>query len=177
MQFVGHLLGDSMVGNAVWPRSAAARAPALWQATTDPCLCRRHSNHKGRSDSVSVGSLGPGVHKVFFEPLILNAILPLLLSCWGFFFALGHGISFIGVIQHFPVNGCLVVSCNFGVLEREDERMTFYIYLFRKYLFIWLHQVLVVSLGIFSLALWHVESLLWDLGSLVVACWTKHLNT
>ena len=132
---------------------------------------------KGTSGSVPVGSLGPGVHKVFFEPLILNAILPLLLSCWGFFFALGHGISFIGVIQHFPVNGCLAVSCNFGVLEREDERMTFYIYLFRKYLFIWLHQVLVVSLGIFSLALWHVESLLWDLGSLVVACWTKHLNT
>ena len=45
---------------------------------------------KGKSDSVSVGS--PGAQKVLFEPsqhlwqvwgLILNAILPLLPSCWG----------------------------------------------------------------------------------------------
>ena len=58
---------------------------------------------KGRSGSVSVGSLGPGAHKVLFEPsehlwwvwsLILNVILPLLLSCWGFSFAIGHGESF-----------------------------------------------------------------------------------
>ena len=51
-----------------------------------------------------VGSLGPGMHKVLFEPskhlwqvldLILNAILPLLPSCWGFSFALGHRISFM----------------------------------------------------------------------------------
>ena len=50
-----------------------------------------------------VGSLGPGVHKVLFEPskclwrvwgLILNMILPLLPSCWGFSFALGCGVSF-----------------------------------------------------------------------------------
>ena len=56
---------------------------------------------KGRAGSVSAGS--PGVHKVLFEPsehvwqvwgLILNVILPLLPSCWGFPFALGHGISF-----------------------------------------------------------------------------------
>ena len=31
---------------------------------------------KGTSGSVPVGSLGPGVHKVLFEPLIPNAILP-----------------------------------------------------------------------------------------------------
>ena len=55
---------------------------------------------KGRPGSVSVGCLGPGVHKALFEPsehlwwvwsLILNVISPLLSSCWGFFFALGHG--------------------------------------------------------------------------------------
>ena len=49
-----------------------------------------------------VGSLGPGEHKVLFEPshhpwqvwgLILNKILPLILS-WGFFFALGRGYLF-----------------------------------------------------------------------------------
>ena len=59
---------------------------------------------KDRSGSVSVGSLGPGAHKVLFKPsehlwqvwgLILNVILPLLLSCWGFSFALGYGVSFL----------------------------------------------------------------------------------
>ena len=58
---------------------------------------------KGRSRSVYVEPLGPGVHKVLSEPsvclwwvwgLILNAISPLLLSCWGFSFALGCGVSF-----------------------------------------------------------------------------------
>ena len=32
--------------------------------------------------------------------LILNAISPLLLSCWGISFAHGHGISFFSGIQH-----------------------------------------------------------------------------
>ena len=59
---------------------------------------------KGRSGSLSVGSLGPGVHKVLFEPsehlwwvwgFILNVILPLLPSCWGFSFALGCGFVFL----------------------------------------------------------------------------------
>ena len=55
---------------------------------------------KGRSGSVSVGS--PGVPKDLLElskhlwwvwGLILNVILPLLPSSWGFSFALGHGVS------------------------------------------------------------------------------------
>ena len=55
---------------------------------------------KGRSDSVSLGSLV--VHKVLLEPskhlqqvwsLSLNVILLLLPSCWGFSFALGRGVS------------------------------------------------------------------------------------
>ena len=45
----------------------------------------------------------------------------LLLSCWGFSFALGHGVYFFGGIQHSPVNGCSTASCNFGVLAGEDE--------------------------------------------------------
>ena len=58
---------------------------------------------KGRSGSVSCGVLGPGMHKVLFEPskhlwqvwdLILNVILPLLPSCWGFSFALDIGYFF-----------------------------------------------------------------------------------
>ena len=88
---------------------------------------------KGRSGSVSVGS--PVVHKVLSEPseclwwvwdLILNAILPLLQSCWGFSFALGYGVSLNGGIQHSPDHGCSAVSCNFGLLTGEDEHTCFY---------------------------------------------------
>ena len=71
---------------------------------------------KGRSGSVFVGYLGPGAHKVLFEPsehlwqvwgLILITISPFLLSCWGFSFALGRGVSFFGEIQHSLVRGKL----------------------------------------------------------------------
>ena len=110
-----------------------------------PCPCGRPpltrtstgdtQTPKGRSGSVSVGSLDPGAHKVLFEPsrhlwwvwgLIANMISPLLQSCWGFSFALGCGVSFFGGIQHSPVNGCSAASYNFGVLMGEDERMSFY---------------------------------------------------
>ena len=82
-----------------------------------------------------MGSQGLGVHKVLPEPsehlwqvwcLILNAISPLLLSCWGFSFALGRGVSFFGGIQHFPVDGCSASSFNFRVLTGEDGCMSFY---------------------------------------------------
>ena len=53
-------------------------------------------------------------------------ILPLLPSCWGFSFALGHGVSFFGEIQHFPISGCSAASCNFGILAGEDECRSFY---------------------------------------------------
>ena len=61
----------------------------LQQATIDLYLCRRHSNTQRQSGSISVGSLGPGAHKVLFEPseclwwvwdLILNAIWELRLG-------------------------------------------------------------------------------------------------
>ena len=77
-----------------------------------------------------VGSLGPSDQKVLFEPfkhlwwvwgLILSAISPLLLSCWGFSFALGCGVSFFGGVQHSPVDGCSAASCNFGVLAGEEN--------------------------------------------------------
>ena len=75
------------------------------------------------------------MHKILFEPyehlwpvwgLSLNAISPLLPSCWGFSFALGRGVSFFGGIQHSPVDGCSAASCNFGILTGEDECSPFY---------------------------------------------------
>ena len=78
---------------------------------------------KSRFGSVPVGF--PAVQKVLFMPseclwsvwgLILNAISPLLPSCWSFSFAYGCGVSFFGGIQHSLVDGCSAVSCNFGAL-------------------------------------------------------------
>ena len=129
---MGCLLGGSMVGLKMTSSKRAyvtcllhPEPLPLWQATADQYLHRRL---KHRSGSVSVGSLGPGMHKVLFESsehlwqvrgLILNPILPLLPSCWGFSFVLGCGVSFFGGIQHSPVDGCSAVSCNFGVLAGE----------------------------------------------------------
>ena len=73
-----------------------------------------------------MGSQGLGVHKVLPEPsehlwqvwcLILNAISPLLLSCWGFSFALGCGASFFGGIQNSPVG----VQQRVVILEFSQE--------------------------------------------------------
>ena len=90
---------------------------------------------KGRSDSISVGSLGPNADTVLFEPsehlwrvwgLILNVILPLPPSCCAFSFALECGVSFFGGIHHSSVSVCSAMSRNFGVLTGEDERTSFY---------------------------------------------------
>ena len=66
------------------------------------------------------GMFEPSEHLCQLLGLILNAILPLLPSCWGFSFALGCGVSFFGGIQHSPVDSCPAASCNFGVLAGED---------------------------------------------------------
>ena len=92
----------------------------LWQAPADPYLHRRHSNrapapcgrplltHTSTGDTQTQYCLSLcGVSRSWctqglFEPserlwriwdLILNSILPLLPSCWGLSFALGHGVS------------------------------------------------------------------------------------
>ena len=112
--------------------------------TQSPCPCGRPlltctsagdtQILKDKSGSVSVGSLGPGVHKVLFESsehlcwvwgLILNEISPFLPSCRGFSIALGCGVSLFGGIQHSAVKGCSAASCNFGALT-GDERRSFY---------------------------------------------------
>ena len=107
--------------------------------TQSPCPCSRPlltigdtQTLKGRSGSVSVES--HGLQKLLFEPseclrwvwgLILNVILSLLLSCLGFSFALGWGVSLFSGFQHSPFNGYSYVSCNFGVLAGEDECTSF----------------------------------------------------
>ena len=104
----------------------------LRQAMIDPCLCSTHSN---TVLAQSCGVFGYWCTQGLSEPseclwrvrdLILNVILPLLLSFWGFSFALGCGVSFFGGIQHSPDDDCSAVSCNFGLLTREDEHTSFY---------------------------------------------------
>ena len=113
----------------VIPRSAAPRAPALQQATADPHLRRRQSNTVlGQSlcglEALVHARFVPSERLWWIFGLILNIISPLLLSCWGFSFTHGCGVSFFGGIQHSPVDGYSAASCNFGVLA-EDERMSF----------------------------------------------------
>ena len=142
-----HLLGGSIVGLMVTSSKRAYATCCVTQVCCSQSPCPRGRSLltcassgdtqtlKDRSGSVSVGSLGPGAHKVLFEPserlwqvwgLILNVILSFLQSCRGFSFALGRGVSFFGGIQCSPVDGCSAVSCNFGVLSGEDEHTSFY---------------------------------------------------
>ena len=119
-------------------RIVAFSAPDPMAATVYPCFSQRLlDTHRQVWLSLLWGHrsflLSSGVHKVLLEPsqglwqvcgLILNMILPLLLSC--FSFSLGCVVSFLGGIQHSPMNGCSAVSCNFGVLTGEDEHTSFY---------------------------------------------------
>ena len=68
----------------------------------------------------------PSEHLWWVWGLILNMISPLLLSFWGFSFALGCGVSFFGGTQHSPVDGCSAASCNFGVQAGLDKHTSFY---------------------------------------------------
>ena len=89
-----------------------------WQSTAD-------LDPTGDAHSSVSASVGPRVlvHKVGWSPLrvsgdlilwglILNTILPLLPSCWGFSFALGRGVSLFGGSPHSAVYGCSAASCN-----------------------------------------------------------------
>ena len=114
-------------------RSPAPTALVTEAGHCSPALSQGDTQHS--FGSVSVESLGPGAHKVLFDPfkclwqvwcLIPNVISPLLPSCWGFSFALGHGVSFFGRIQHSSLDGCSAVSSNFEVLARKVERRSFY---------------------------------------------------
>ena len=80
LQFVGHLFCGSMVGLM----TTSSKKTYATRHASQVCCSQSYCPHsrpllthasagdtqslKGRSGSVSVGSLGPGVHKVLFEP-------------------------------------------------------------------------------------------------------------
>ena len=135
---MGYLLGSYMVGLMATPSKRAYVTHFMSQVCCSQSPCPHikplltHASIgdtqtlKDQSGSVSVQSLGPYMHtsehlwQVW--ALILNAISPLLLSCWGFSSALRHVVSFFSGIWHFPVDRCSAVSWNFGVLAGEDVK-------------------------------------------------------
>ena len=106
LQFVGCLPGRLVGFTCCASRVCWSQSPCSHGRPLLTCASAGDTQTlKGKSDSVSVRS--PGVQKFLFElsqrlwqvwGLILNAIFPLLSSCWGFSFALGHGVSFFGGI-------------------------------------------------------------------------------
>ena len=118
-------------------RIAAPRAPAPAAGYLSHTPTGDTQTLKGRSGSVSVGS--PDAHKVLFEPseclwqvwaLILNVILHLLPSCWGFSFALGRGVSFLvgsNIFMSMVVQQRVVILeflCSKAILEFMQEEMS-----------------------------------------------------
>ena len=115
----GNLLQEDLWHTPRLPGLLQPEPLSLWQITADAYLQRRHSNTQRRVwlnllwGSLFL-SLSPGAHKVLFVPskclwwvwdLILNTIAPLLQSCCGLSFALGHGASFFDGVQHSHVDG------------------------------------------------------------------------
>ena len=118
----GGVNGDLLQEGLCRTQVCCTQSPALRQPTADPHLHRRCSN------TVLAQSLRPGVHKVCLSSPSGSgghAIPPLQPSCWGFSFALRHGVSLFDGIQHSPVNSCWTASCNFGVLAGEDELISY----------------------------------------------------
>ena len=125
MQFLGHLIGSSVVGLMVTPSKRAYATHCVTQVChiQSPCSCGRTllictsagdtQTIKGRSGSVSVGSLVYGVHKVLlgisggyevwfqkqFRPSYhLTRALPLPLDV-GYLFLVGSNILLLMVVQ------------------------------------------------------------------------------
>ena len=118
LQFVGHLLGGSIVELIVTliKRNYVTCLPGVLQpetlspqpASADSCLLRRHSETQRQVWLTLLWRqlllfLGPSAHKLLFVSsehlsrvwdLILNAIALLLPSCCGFSFVLGCRVSF-----------------------------------------------------------------------------------
>ena len=105
-----------LMPQAVWdPGLLHLESLPLQQAIADLYLHRRCSNTQRQvwlslcGESWCTQDFEPSKHLWRVQGLILNVILTLLPSWWGFSFSLGGGVSFFGGIQHSPVNDCYSV--------------------------------------------------------------------
>ena len=122
---------------ALWCVSQVCCSQSPWPHSRPLLTCASAGDTQtltSRSGSVSCGVPGSWCTQGFFWTLQESLAdtwfdskcnFPLLLSCWGFSFALKHAESVFGGIQHFSVNGCSAANGNFGVLT-EDELTSFY---------------------------------------------------
>ena len=110
------------------PRCAAARAPVPEAGHCWPLPPQETLKHSKAGLAQSL--VGSGAHRVLFEPseslwriwgLILKVILPLLQFCWGFSFALGHGIS---SLVGSNILLLMVVQQRVAILEFSQEKMS-----------------------------------------------------
>ena len=143
---MGHLLGGSMVGLMT---TSSKRTNATIQASQICCNQRPYpcgrpllthastgetQTLKGRSGSVCGGHCSfplvlvctrfcfcPSEHLWWFWDLILNMIVPLLLSFLSFSFAFGHGVSFL-VGSNILLS--MVVQQQVVILEFLQEQMS-----------------------------------------------------
>ena len=53
-------------------------------------------------------------------------IVPLLLSCCGFYFVFGHEVSFFRRFQCHPVDGYSTASCDLVLLQEKISPCSFY---------------------------------------------------
>ena len=76
------------------------------------------------STGLNCGVSGSCAHKVCLSAPSVSGVYGVQFSmrfrpsynCWGFSFAVGRAVSFFGGIQHSPVDGCSVGSCNISQL-------------------------------------------------------------
>ena len=140
---MGRLLCGSVVGLMATSSKRAYATHCVTQVccTQSPCPCGRPLLTRTSTEDTQTqfwlslcgfsgswraqGLLEPSEHLWQVWGLILNAISPLLPSCWGFSFALGCGVSFSGGIQPSPVDGCSAASCNFGILAEDESTSCF----------------------------------------------------
>ena len=117
--------------HAVWPRSAAARALVHVAAHCRPLPPQETLKHLKAGLVSLCGASVSWCTQGLFEPskglwrawgLILNAILPLLPSCWGFSFAFGCEVSFF-VCVGTNILLSMVVQQRVAILEFSQEKM------------------------------------------------------
>ena len=116
-----------LMPQAVWPDLLHKEPLPLWKATADPHLCGGTQTQFWLSLSAVVGfwcaqcfvwALQGSLVGMQFDSKCDFTPPP---SFCDFSFALGHGVSFFGGIQHSPVHGCSAVSCYFGVLAEDKH--------------------------------------------------------
>ena len=115
----------SLLIKSHWPsRSNSLGIPSLFVGSQDWEAWHGVQNlHKSGRTSLVLLFISLWVTHPRFD---FSMIVPLLPSCCGFFFVLGHEASFFGRFQYPPVDGCSTANWDFGALTEGGECTFFY---------------------------------------------------